>query len=56
MSREQIIIRGPNRALELAAAGEMPADDKVRTFMGDWRTRRDSNPWPLPSEGSALSS
>src|SRR5580700_3915412 len=21
-----------------------------------WRTRRDSNPWPLPSEGSALSS
>ena len=22
----------------------------------DWRTRRDSNPWPLPSEGSALSS
>jgi phosphate:Na+ symporter len=23
---------------------------------GKWRTRRDSNPWPLPSEGSALSS
>jgi len=22
----------------------------------EWRTRRDSNPWPLPSEGSALSS
>ncbi len=22
----------------------------------NWRTRRDSNPWPLPSEGSALSS
>src|SRR4051812_48597423 len=21
-----------------------------------WRARRDSNPWPLPSEGSALSS
>ena len=43
MSREQIIIRGPNRALELAAAGEMPADDKVRTFMGEWRARQDSN-------------
>ena len=43
MSREQIVIRGPNRALELAAAGEMPADDKVRTYMGDWRTRQDSN-------------
>lgn len=39
MSREQLIIRGPNRALELAAAGNMPADDKVRTFMGDWRAR-----------------
>jgi len=24
--------------------------------MGDWRARRDSNPWPLPPEGSALSS
>lgn len=56
MSRNEIIIRGPNRALELAAAGHMPADDKVRTFMSNWRTRRDSNPWPLPSEGSALSS
>ena len=22
----------------------------------NWRARRDSNPWPLPSEGSALSS
>jgi len=25
-------------------------------LMARWRTRRDSNPWPLPSEGSALSS
>jgi len=24
--------------------------------MGEWRARRDSNPWPLPPEGSALSS
>ena len=46
MSREQIVIRGPNRALELAAAGDMPADDKVRTFMGDWRARLDSNQRP----------
>ncbi|PZT95123.1 MAG: hypothetical protein DI625_06030 [Sphingomonas sp.] len=46
MTRERLIIRGPNRALELAAAGEMPADDRVRTFMSDWRTRRDSNPRP----------
>ena len=25
-------------------------------FQGKWRTREDSNLWPLPSEGSALSS
>ena len=25
-------------------------------WFSDWRARRDSNPWPLPSEGSALSS
>lgn len=56
MSREQLIIRGPNRALELAAAGDMPADDTVRTFMGNWRTRHDSNVWPPPSENRALSS
>jgi len=24
--------------------------------MVNWRTRQDSNLWPLPSEGSALSS
>jgi site-specific DNA recombinase len=46
MSRKQIIIRGPNRALELAAAGEMPTDDKVRTFMSDWRARLGSNQRP----------
>ncbi|WP_419810088.1 recombinase family protein [Sphingomonas sp.] len=34
MSREKLIIRGPNRALELAAGGDMPADDTVRPFMG----------------------
>lgn len=43
MSRERIIIRGPKRPLELAAAGAMPADDKVRTYMGNWCTRQDSN-------------
>lgn len=43
MSREKIIIRGPNRPLELAAAGDMPSDDMVRTSMSDWCTRQDSN-------------
>ena len=37
MSRKQIIIRGPNRALQLAAASDFPAEDTVRTFMSDWR-------------------
>ena len=46
MSRERLIIRGPNRALELATAGDVPADDTVRTFMGDWRARLDSNQRP----------
>jgi hypothetical protein len=27
-----------------------------RYFWGKWRTQEDSNLWPLPSEGSALSS
>ncbi len=35
MSRERLIIRGPNRALELATAGDVPADDTVRTFRGN---------------------
>lgn len=56
MTREQITIRGPQRALELAAAGDLPSDALVRTSMVDWCTRLDSNQWPLPSEGSALSS
>jgi site-specific DNA recombinase len=28
----------------------------VLPFARNWRTRQDSNLWPLPSEGSALSS
>ena len=31
-------------------------EQKQRTKAVDWRTRQDSNLWPLPSEGSALSS
>jgi site-specific DNA recombinase len=29
---------------------------KVLSFVRDWRARQDSNLWPLPSEGNALSS
>ncbi|OYZ82859.1 MAG: hypothetical protein B7Y12_01770 [Rhizobiales bacterium 24-66-13] len=34
-------------SVELAAAG-------VPSFVRKWRTRRDSNPWPLPSEQFSL--
>ena len=56
MSRERLVLRGPNKVLERAAAGGDLADGEVRTSMVDWCTRQDSNLWPLPSEGSALSS
>lgn len=46
MTREEIPIRGPNRALELVVAGDMPSDDAVRTFISDWRARLDSNQRP----------
>jgi site-specific DNA recombinase len=43
-------------ALAAAAAGQHTGPQKVRGFVRNWRTRRDSNSRPLPSEGSALSS
>ena len=39
-----------------AASGVEAAVLGVRGFEPKWRTRLDSNQWPLPSEGSALSS
>ena len=39
-----------------AASGVEAAVLGVRGFEPKWRTRQDSNLWPLPSEGSALSS
>jgi site-specific DNA recombinase len=53
----QIRIRGATKALEHAvgrfdATPGMPVPNIER----EWRTRQDSNLWPLPSEGSALSS
>lgn len=39
-----------------AAVGLSKASWSRGTAPPKWRARRDSNPWPLPSEGSALSS
>ncbi len=58
--------RRPNRPCE-GSFERISSDDVFRTFsvrpsrccaksLKRWRTRQDSNLWPLPSEGSALSS
>ena len=53
----RIRIFGRKDVLEHAlVTGAGSASPGVRTSVRGWRTRRDSNPWPLPSEGSALSS
>jgi site-specific DNA recombinase len=53
----RIRIFGRKDVLEQAlVAGAGSGSSGVRTSVRSWRTRRDSNPWPLPSEGSALSS
>ena len=46
---------GKRKTLNAAVLG-CPGQEHVSGFQRRWRTRRDSNPWPLPSEGSALSS
>ena len=57
MTKTSLTIRGPTRALAMAAlAGSQVSPEVVRTSVSDWRTRQDSNLWPLPSEGNALSS
>jgi site-specific DNA recombinase len=38
----------------VAASGGKTAGICLPSFVPKWRTRRDSNPWPLPSEGSEL--
>ena len=57
VSEEEIRISGSKPVLARVASdgADMPTP-AVLSFFREWRTRRDSNPWPLPSEGSALSS
>ena len=57
VSENQIRITGPKAALLAHSAQHQENGGKVvPTFGQEWRTREDSNLWPLPSEGSALSS
>ena len=54
---DQIHIRGSRKALERAViATAASARSGVPSFAREWRTQEDSNLWPLPSEGNALSS
>ena len=54
---EQIHIRGSRKALERAViATAASTRNGVPSFAREWRTQEDSNLWPLPSEGNALSS
>ena len=54
---EQVHIRGSRKALERAAIATAASTRMgVPSFAREWRTQEDSNLWPLPSEGSALSS
>ena len=56
MTRERLTVRGPVASLVQAVGTPGAVSAPVRTSMVNWRTRQDSNLWPLPSEGSALSS
>jgi site-specific DNA recombinase len=53
----ELKIVGATKALEHAVGrvGSQP-HIPVPNIEREWRTRQDSNLWPLPSEGSALSS
>ena len=54
---KEIRTRGSQKALEHAVlATATRPQTMVPSFARKWRTRQDSNLWPLPSEGSALSS
>lgn len=54
---DRVQIRGSRKALERAViATAASGGTKVPSFAREWRTRQDSNLWPLPSEGNALSS
>ncbi len=56
VDHERIRICGSNAVLAGLASTYSQSRRLVPTFAQEWRTRRDSNARPLPSEGSTLSS
>jgi len=53
---DRIRVIGETPMIAAVVTGQNPPSPAVRGFVRNWRTRQDSNLWPLPSEGSALSS
>jgi len=55
VTKDEIRISGSKSVLARAASEgpDIPAP-AVLSFVQEWRTRRDSNPWPLPSEQFSL--
>ena len=53
---DQVTIIGSKRVLATAISANGTPNAGVRGFVRKWRTQEDSNLWPLPSEGNALSS
>ena len=56
MTKERVTVRGPVASLIQAVSTPGATPAPVRASVVGWCTRQDSNLWPLPSEGSALSS
>ena len=56
VSPSEIRITGSKAALAAAMQARDCSPNEVRFFDREWRTREDSNLWPPPSEGGALSS
>jgi site-specific DNA recombinase len=52
----QIRIKGSKDVLERAVLASGSGTEPRSQMSTKWRTRHDSNVWPLPSEGNALSS
>ena len=53
---QAIRIIGSKDILQAAIVGKQTENGNVRGFVRKWRARHDSNVWPPPSEGGALSS
>ena len=56
VGEKRVVVVGSTHSLHRSIAEGTFSANGVRRFIQEWRTRRDSNSRPLPSEGSALSS